>query len=464
MSAGGGLGVPGRRPAAGTPRPYHFPVFRRRRLACGAALLTAPVPGRPLVSARLILEGGAAAERAEVGGVSVLAAQALTEGTERYSAIELIEATERLGADLHAEAGWDGLSIGLAVPVARLEPALALLAEVALRPVFPESEVARLRDERLADLMQARAEPRRLAELHFLAAIYREGSPYARPVGGLEPTVGRLDRAAVAARFAAAADPARATLVVAGEVEEEAVAETLERLFGDWHTAAPVGAVPVDDRDSVERTFVRLVDRPGSVQSELRIGHVGVPRRIADFHATAVTGAILGGLFRSRLQLKLREEKGYTYGASASFDFRRAAGPFTVRTAVRTDATAPAIADTLAELERIRDEPVQAEELAAARDFLVGVFPLRFETPGAIAAAIGGLVVHGLPDDELERYRPAVSAVTAEQVQQVARARIHPDRVAILVVGDADAVDADLRAAGFGDVQVVREAQPATGT
>jgi predicted Zn-dependent peptidase len=172
--------------------------------------------------------------------------------------------------------------------------------------------------------------------------------------------------------------------------------------------------------------------------------------------------SILGGLFNSRLNMKLREEKGYTYGAGAGFDLRRAAGPFAARAAVNTEVTVPAITDMLAELDRIREAPVTADELRAARDFLVGIFPLRFETPSAVVGALAGMVTHDLPDDELNRYRAAIEAVTVEDVLAAARARIDPARAAIVLVGDADRFGAELEAAALGRVVVERdEVQPA---
>ena len=236
-----------------------------------------------------------------------------------------------------------------------------------------------------------------------------------------------------------------------------------EDLFGSWAAArgsAPAGRVV--DRSDVASRFVRVIHRPGSVQTEIRIGHRGVPRRIPDFHPLSVMAAILGGLFNSRLNMKLREEKGYTYGAHAGYDLRRGAGPFSARAAVNTEATVPAIADFLSEIDRIRDHPVDEEELRAARDFLVGVFPLRFETPGAVVGALAGMVVHDLPDDELARYRPAIEAVTRKDVEMAARARIEPDRNAIVLVGDADAIGPELEAAGFGPVVVERDDAPVT--
>jgi predicted Zn-dependent peptidase len=453
------------RPSPGLPRAYQFPGFERTVLPSGMQLLAVHVPGRPLVSANLIVRQGASDEPALLGGVTVLAARALTEGTERYPGLELIEASERLGATLHAEASWDAFAASVEVAAPRLRAALELLAELVFHPTFPEADVARLRDERLNDLLQARAEPRRRVEQAFAAAIYTADSPYSRPAAGDEESVPRLDREELARIHRALLNPARTALIVGGDLSGLDLPSMAAEVFGglgptlrsatDRSAApAPVALSPID------RTIVRLYDRPGSVQSEVRIGHVGLARRVPDFHAVQVMASILGGLFNSRLQMNLREEKGYTYGVGAGFEMRRGSGPFAVRTAVHTAVTVPAIAESLAELRKIRDSRVTDAELAAARDYLVGVFPLRFETPGAVVAALGGLFVHDLPDDELARYRPLIEAVTAEDVQTAARAHIDSERLAIIVVGDAAAIAHDLEAAAFGDLEVLREELP----
>jgi predicted Zn-dependent peptidase len=173
--------------------------------------------------------------------------------------------------------------------------------------------------------------------------------------------------------------------------------------------------------------------------------------------------AILGGLFNSRLNMKLREEKGYTYGAGAGFDMRRARGPFSARAAVNTEVTVPAVADFLTELTRVRDEPVADAELTAARDFLVGVFPLRFETPGPIVGALSGLVIHDLPDDELARYRERMESVTIDDVHAAAQRNVHPDELQIVLVGDYDAFASELSAAEIGEVVVERDEEPIAG-
>jgi zinc protease len=325
-------------------------------------------------------------------------------------------------------------------------------------PIFPDTEVARLRDERLNDILQARADPGRRAEEGFIETIYATGSPYRRPSGGLPETVQGIDAAACRDLHARRFDPRRMTLIVGGDLRGVDVAELAAARFGGWAPSASVEAVgEISVAPASTERRVRVLDRPGSVQTEIRVGHVGLPRRIPDFHALAVMGAILGGLFNSRLNRVLREERGYTYGASASFDLRRAAGPFAARTAVNTEVTVPAVEAVLAELEGIAERPVEPAELHAARDFLVGVFPLRFETPAAVVGALSGVVVHGLPDDELARYRGAVEAVDGPAVVEAARGHVRPSEAAILLVGAADAFLPALEAAQLGPISVERE-------
>jgi zinc protease len=446
------------RPTPGHPRPYAFPDFVRDRLPNGLTVITVPIHGRPLIAATLVLRNGAVDEPAEAAGSTVLAARALPEGTEHYDAIALVEASERLGASLHAETSWDSMSAGVEVPGERLEAAVDLLAEMVGRPTFPDSEVERLRDERLNDILQARADPRRRAEEAFVETIYTADSPYHRPAAGLEPTVAPLDPAALRAAWQRGMDPATTTLVVGGDLTGLDVPAMAERQFGGWSSSSGTQSQPaIMARPALDRRLVRLVHRQGSVQTEIRIGHPGLPRRIPDYHAVSVMTTILGGLFNSRLNMNLREEKGYTYGASAGFDLRRAAGPFAARAAVNTEVTVPAIREMLRELERMRDETVTDAELRASRDYLIGVFPLRFETPGPVVGSIAGLVVHGLPDDELARYRDGIEAVGADDVRTAARAHLHLERAGIVLVGDAERIAADVEAADFGPLEIVRD-------
>jgi zinc protease len=456
------------RPSPGRPRTYEFPQFERTVLPSGLQVLAVNLPGRPIVAANLVVRRGASDELAEVAGATVLAARAMTEGTQRYPGVELIEAGERLGATLHVDAGWDAFTVSVDVAASRLGAALELLAELAERPTFPESDVARLRDERLNDLLQVRADPRRRVERAFAATLYTADSPYARPAAGDEETVPRLTPEVLRGVHRTVLDPRQTAVIVGGDLSGLNVPHLVEAALGSFGmvgssagTGAEAATTAPRAVSAVDRPIVRFYHRPGSVQTELRVGHVGLARRVPDFYAVQVMAAILGGLFNSRLQMNLREDKGYTYGIGAGFDMRRAAGPFSVRTAVQTAATVPSISESLAELRRIRETKVTAAELAAARDYLVGVFPLRFETPGAVVGALTGVFVHDLPDDELTRYRREIEGVTAEAIQKAAQDHIHPDRLAIVAVGDADAVAAELDAAGFGELEVITEEIPA---
>ncbi|HTC86227.1 MAG TPA: pitrilysin family protein [Candidatus Acidoferrum sp.] len=450
------------RPTPGEPRPYHFPSFERHRLSNGLTVITIPIPGRPLVSTALVIRNGAVDEPAAEAGSTALAARALSEGTADYDAIALVEASERLGASLHAETSWDSMTAGVEVPSERLDAALSLLAEMVGRPTFPGSEVERLRDERLNDILQARADPRRRVDEAFVDTIYTVDSPYHRPAAGTRETVAPLGPADLRRAWERGMDPARTTLVVGGDLTGLDVPQIAERLFGVWRTAAGAAAQPpIVAQPGIASRLVRLVHRPGAVQTEIRVGHAGLPRHIPDYHALSVMSAILGGLFNSRLNRNLREDKGYTYGAGAGFDLRRAAGPFSARAAVNTEVTVPAIREMLLELERIRTSSVSDDELAAGRDFLIGVFPLRFETPGPVVGSVAGLVVHDLPDDELATYRAGIEAVTADDVLTVAREHIRLDEAAIVLVGDADKIGSEVEASGFGPLDVVSdEASP----
>ncbi|MEA2675867.1 MAG: zinc protease [Chloroflexota bacterium] len=443
------------RPGPGKPREYRFPRFERFKLSNGLTVVHANVPGRALIAAHLLIPGGGWTEPAEQGGVTVLTSRAMPEGTLRRGADEFIEQSERLGAEIHAEATWEALTAGMEVPRSHFGAALALLAEMVFEPAFPDEEVERLRDERMNDLLQAWSDARRRAERVFPEAVFGPMSPYQRPLAGVQNTVRGLDRAAVQARHAALVNPANATLVVAGDLGGQRLDQLAEEHLGPRSGAAAGPAAAATEERSVSASRVVLVDKPGAPQSEIRIGHVGVARKTPDFHAISVLNAILGGTFNSRLNTVLREEKGYTYGIGSSFDMRRQAGPFVVRTAVETAVTLPSINEIMRIVREFGQSDVAADELDIARDYLVGVFPLRFETAAQVASALGGLVALDLPDDELDRYRPSVAAVTAADVRTAANKHIRADELVVVVVGDAAKVEADLRGAGLGELTVV---------
>ena len=444
------------RPPSGAPRPYRFPDFGRERLANGLTVWVVPLPDRELVSVHLLTDAGAASENEEQGGVAALTAQLLVTGTQRLDAAAFAETTERLGVEVGSESGWDSARAGFTALGAKLDDGLALLAEMIRTPRLEEREFERLKAERLNDILQARADPGRLADERFLGEVYAAGSPYGRLSAGSPETVGVLDLGAARDFHATRYGPGVAHLIMAGPIEPEAALASAERHLGDWGGPGR-GHRTIEPRQRGGRRIV-LVDRPGSVQSELRVGHLGIDRADARYFPAMVMAALLGGLFGSRLNRRLREELGYTYGARCSFDPRRAPGPFTAIAAVQTEVTTDAIRELLGQLERLRTAPPDEAEVAEVRDFLVGVFPLRFETTAGIAGAIEPLAIYGLPDDYWHTYREHIEAVGTADVHTAALELVRPDEALILLTGDASRVRDELESADLGPVEVVAAA------
>jgi zinc protease len=417
-------------------------------------IVVAPVNKLPIVTVLAIVEAGAATEPAGAQGVASLTARLLLEGAAGLDGAALADRFERIGASVDASADWDVAAVSLTALTAQLPEALALVRDLLRAPGFPEREVARLREERLADLLQQRTEPRGLADEQFAHAVYDAGARYAWPDAGTAESVRALTRADVVAFYEARFRPAGATLVFAGDVTMAQARALAEPMFGDWAGAQATPA-PAGVDTARAGALTRIVAKADAPQSELRIGHVGLPRTSRDYFDAMVMNAVLGGLFSSRINLNLRETHGYTYGAFSAFEWRRGAGPFVVSTAVKSDVTAAAVQEILNEIERMRTEEIGEDELTLATSYLDGVFPIRYETTAAIASALANLVIHDLPDDYYDRYRQQVRGVTTAGVLRAAQRHLHPDQLRILVVGDPAAIAEPLAAVSRTPVQVV---------
>jgi zinc protease len=358
-----------------------------------------------------------------------------------------------LGTAVSASANWDAAFIQLTVLTSRLPEAIALLGDVLMAPTLPAREVERLRNERLAELLQLRAEPRGLADEMLDRVVFAPGARYGRPAGGTEASVAELTPDAVSACYQALYHPAAATLLVVGDVRPAQVQRLVEARFGQWRGAVR-GDFAVPDAPAAPGRRVHVVTKTGSPQSELRLGHRGLSRSHADYFPVVVMNAILGGLFSSRINLNLREAHGYTYGAHSGYDWRRWAGPFSVDAAVQREVTDAAIREMLHEINRIRDTEVSDSELSLATSYLDGVFPIRYESTAAIAAALANLIVYRLPPDYYDRYRERVRAVTVGAVREAARAHLDPSRLQLVVVGDPATVRQPLEQLDFGPLTV----------
>lgn len=444
-------------PQPGPVRPFHFPQVERRVLANGLEVLVAESKRFPLVTLELVMNAGGTAEDEAHAGVASLTSNLLESGAGGRTADEIAETADGLGLSLDSATGWDVTQCGFTALRARLEDALGLLTDLVRRPTFPAGEVERLRDERLGTLAHRRTDPQSIANEVFSRFVFPQDAPFARPLGGVEATVRGLHREQVAAFHAARYAPAGSALVAAGDVTIEEMAALAERFFGDWKGESLPAAVPAP-RPGSEQPLVVVANRPGAVQSEVRVGHLGVERGAPDYLHLLVLNTILGGSFSSRLNMNLRERRGYTYGVSSTWMARRQAGSFFAGTAVQTEVTAHAVEEMLREMQGVREAPVTADELRDARDYLAGVFPLTLETTAGVAARLAGMATHGLPTDYYHGYRERILSVTAEQVLEAARHRLHPERAVVVVAGDAERVREPLEALGIGEVRVVEPA------
>ena len=444
------------RPTSGVPRQYTFPTVERTTLSNGLRIAVARMPRLPLVTVLALVDAGASCDSAGCEGAAALTALALGEGTAKLSGGDLVEQFERLGTGFDSGIEWDDAVAQLTVTPERLGAAVKMLGEVLTAPAFRSADLERLKSERLAELLQLQAEPRGLANEKFSELLYAPRSRYAKPSAGDRQSVSAITVSEVGTFHRAHYTPATTTLIFAGDVTAEQAVQLAERAFGGWSGPA-VAPTLVNDDMAQHGRFGHIVHKADAPQSELRIGHRGVPRNHSNYFPIVVMNALLGGLFSSRINLNLRERNAFTYGASSGFDWRRGAGPFVVATAVKTEVTGPAIREILLEIDRMRQETVQPEELTLATDYLTGVFPIRYETTRAVAAAIATATVYGLGDDYYTVYRERVRAVTAADVQRAAQQHLHPESMLVVAVGDAPAIRESLAALDIGAIRVHSE-------
>lgn len=451
------------RPAPGQPRAYSFPDTDRRTLANGLTVITAPIPRLPAVTVLALADAGAERDPTGQAGLGAITARALAEGTRRLSGDELADTFERLGGELSTDAGWTSAECETTVLASRLEPTLQLIGDVLREPAFAELDVTRLREERLAELLQIEAEPRELADDQFARIAFGPTSRYAEPVAGSTPSVSSLTQQDVALHFARRYLPRNITVIIAGDVESDSVQALTESMWEQWEAGASAPLPDVGPGIAARRA-VHLVARPDAPQTEIRVGHPSVSRLDPDYYAITVMNAILGGLFNSRINLNLRERHAFTYGAFSSFDWRRHASLFEVSTAVRSDVTAAAVTEILTEIGRMCDADVSESELSLARDYLVGVFPIRFETTAAIASAIATQESFGLDPRYYDEYRERIAAVSVADVRRVAERVLDPQRLQVVLVGDPQMIRGPIEALDIGELHDVMTGSQPTST
>jgi predicted Zn-dependent peptidase len=431
--------------------PLGIPVVHSGVTPNGIQLRVVEQHELPLVQVTLTVTGGSRLD-GQTPGVATFMAGMLDEGAGTRDALALQSELAYLGANLSTTADWDRVTVSLKVPLRSLPAALALMSDVVLRPTFPAEEVRRQRDLRLTGLLQARDQPNTLASLAFNQAVYPAAHPYARSPLGDSVTVATYDSALIRQFYEGSMRPDRASLFVVGDVTEPRVRTLVEQHFGAWRsmgTAVPLPAPPAAIAPT-PTTRVWLVDKPDAAQSVIMIGWPGVERTSPDYAALQVMNTLLGGSFTSRLNMNLRETKGYSYGASSGFSWRVVPGPFFASSSVRTNVTDSSLVEIFKELRGVRDVPVPQDELDRAKAYVEMGIPGTLESTSQVAGQMAQLAMFGLTLDELSRLAARVRAVTAADVQRVARQYLTPDRAHVVVVGDLAKVKSPIEQLGLG--------------
>jgi predicted Zn-dependent peptidase len=424
-------------PAPLSPRPFSIESPFETTLSNGLKVVVVEQGRLPLVSFRLAFRSGEINDPKDSIGLTSATMHLLSQGTETRSSREIAEAVERLGASLSASSSSDNTIVSASVLTAYRAEILKLMAEMILTPTFPENEIALYKQNTIENLKFQRSQPGFLADEQMSRILYG-AHPYSIVAPG-EADIEKLSREHLVNHHRRTFVPNNATMIVVGDVDKDALVGELETLFGDWQK----GSVESSEFDALPQrseTTLTIVDRKGSAQSNIVLSNVAIKRNHPDFFPLLVMNQILGAGASSRLFMNLREEKGYTYGAYSSLDARRLAGAFEATAEVRTPVTGDSLKEFFYELKRIRDEDVSIEELQDAKNFLTGVFPIRAETQEGLTNLIVQQQLYDLPADYLQTYRENVNAVTSEEIRRVANQYITPDKIAIVIVGDAEEV------------------------
>lgn len=434
-------------PEPTAPRPYTFPRITRATLDNGLRVLVSENHNAPLVSLRGLVRSGADHDTALSAGLASITADLLDEGAGQRDAIALAEDVGLLGGSLGTGADWDASYVSLDVLARTAEPALEIFSDVVARATMPEDGLERVRAERLNELLQQRDEPGSIAGKRFAALLYGSGT-YGNSVSGNVDSVARITLDDVRRFYGQHFLPNNSSVVVSGHIDPARALDLVQNALGGWKRGPEPPPTKVSPR-RIESSRVYVIDRPQAVQSEIRVGHLGVARSCQDYFSISVMNSLFGGVFNSRINLNLREKHGYTYGARSQFAFRRNAGPYVLAAPVRNEVTLESVTEILGEMRRIRTGDVEDRELDDVKSYLIGVFPASVQTASDIAGRLLDIELYGLPEDYFDHYRENIAAVTKEDVERVAKKYLDPDHVIIVIVGNATQIREPLGTLGM---------------
>ena len=433
-------------------RPVGFPPYELHTLSNGMQVVVVMHHEQPEVNMRLMVRAGTAYDPPGKNGLATLLASLLNQGTPTRSAEQFADAIDSIGGEVGTGAGSDSISADVLVMKDSFAVGMELLADMVRHPTFLREEIDRQREQALSTLQVSLEDPDFIATAVFNRLVY--GShPYGMPDTGLPASMARITRADLGAFHGKYFAPNNSILAIVGDVEDDEALAAAEREFGDW-VRQPITAPALPAPPKPARRVI-VINKPDAVQTAVRVGQLGVPRKTPDYMALDEAIRILGGEGSNRLYRVLRTERGLTYSASADMNTMLLAGDFSAETDTRTEATAEVVKLIVDQLWSLRRDRTRDQELAGAQAYMTGSFPLTIETPGAIARQVLNVVFYDLSLDELRTYRQRANAISAEDVQRVARAYLDPDRLAIVLVGNAAVFKNDLKKAGFDKYELI---------
>ncbi len=444
-------------PKPGPQPKFTLPPIEKTKLDNGLELWMVEQKELPIVSMNLVLKTGATNEPDDRTGVSGLMSQLLDDGTKTRSAVDIANQLQAIGANLNSGSGFDSTTVSLQTLTKNLDPALDIYADVIQNPAFPAKELESLRARALIGLRQQRSNPNAISTNVYNKVLYGD-HPYGRDNN--EASIKAITRDDVAKYYESTFRPNNGVLIVVGDFDKAELRSKIEKAFVNWKAGdVSAKALPVSKPQEKARIFI--VDRPGSAQSVVSVGQIGVDRSNPDYYALNVMNTILGGGFTSRINMNLREDKGYTYGARSGWSFRRGAGPFSAGGDIQTAYTKEAVAEFIKELNDIRGgRPVTQKELEYNKQSLIRRYPAGFETVGAISQQLANLVTYGLPDSYFNDYIAKVNAITVGDVNRVAKQYLDPAKMAIVIVGDRKVIEPGLKDLGYAITILDTEGNP----
>ena len=434
-------------------REIKFPPYEIQTLANGLQVVAVLQHEQPAVSMRLLIRAGTSSDPRDKLGLAHLAASLLDQGTTTKSSQEINDEVDFIGASMGAGAGTDLTLCNMVVMKDSFETGMRILSDMVRHPAFAAGEIERQRQQMLSGLQVSAEDPGYVADAVFDRLVYGF-HPYGMPENGTPQTIASITRDDLLAFHSRHFLPNNAILALVGDITADEAFATAKKIFGEWEKRDLPAQTFIDPPDPTRRVIV--VDKPDAVQTEVRVGHIGIPRKHADYMALNLAIRILGGEGSNRLHQVLRTERSLTYGAQANFEAHKQTGDFQAETNTRSEATAEVLRLIVDEFWRLQRERVNDRELDGAKAYLTGSFPLTIETPESIAMQVVNALFYGLPLEELQNTRERVNAVTPEDVQRVARAFLHPDRLSVVLVGNAKAFASQLGGVGFGSYETVQ--------